>query len=142
MGPLLKTGKILLYVIASSCLLTELLRLVSPEQLLSALNLAFNVINKDIEQPYTDPWGTPYITGLHLDIEPLTTALCIWPIQIIPYASDSLSTKYLSQWFSDKHVVWDCVNGLSEVKTDGISCFFLIHQYSHSIAESHQLCQA
>lgn len=101
-----------------------LLSLVSPEKLLSALNHTVRVINKDIEQPYTDPWGTPYVPDLHLDIEPLTTALCIWPIQIIPYASNSLSAEHLSQWFSDKHVVWDCVKGLAEVKTDGISFVF------------------
>ena len=29
--------------------------------------------------PRMDPWGTPLITGLHLDMEPLTTALWLRP---------------------------------------------------------------
>ena len=29
--------------------------------------------------PNTDPWGMPLITGFHLDIEPLTTTLQVWP---------------------------------------------------------------
>jgi len=28
--------------------------------------------------PSTDPWGTPLVTDLHLDIEPLNTALRVW----------------------------------------------------------------
>lgn len=29
--------------------------------------------------PSMNPWGTPLFTGLHLDIEPLTSTLWMWP---------------------------------------------------------------
>lgn len=29
--------------------------------------------------PSIDPWRSPFTTGLYLDVEPLTTALCLWP---------------------------------------------------------------
>ena len=46
-----------------------------------ALNSIVDVIDKDVKEPSlkTDPWGMPLITGLHLDIEPLMTTLCLWP---------------------------------------------------------------
>lgn len=97
---------------------------------------------KTLNSPVLTPEGRRMWLIFIWTFEPLTTALCIRPIQIIPYASNSLSTEHLPQWFSDKHVVWDCVKRLAEVKTDGISCLFLIHQWSHSIAGGHRLSQA
>ena len=41
-----------------------------------ALDPTVYVIDKDVEvYPIQTPWGIPLVTGLHLDIEPLTTTL-------------------------------------------------------------------
>ena len=54
--------------------------------------------------PRMDPWGTPLITGLHLDMEPLTTALWLRPsnqflIQhILQPSNPSLSNLEVRLW--------------------------------------------
>ena len=54
--------------------------------------------------PRMDPWGTPLITGLHLDMEPLTTALWLRPsnqflIQhIVQPSNPSLSNLEIRLW--------------------------------------------
>ena len=49
--------------------------------------------------PKTDPWGTPLITDVHLDIELLTTIL----FQPIPYPLNSPPLKLLSFQFREKN---------------------------------------
>ena len=47
--------------------------------------------------PRMDPWGTPLITGLHLDMEPLTTALWLRPSnQFFTHQKVQTSNLYLS----------------------------------------------
>lgn len=41
--------------------------------------IARGSIQPDLEHLQADPWVPPLITGLQLDIEPLTTALWLWP---------------------------------------------------------------
>lgn len=49
--------------------------------------------------PNTDPWGTPLITSHHLDTEPWTTTLWVWP-----------SGPFLIHWVV--HLSHPCLSGL------------------------------
>jgi len=59
--------------------------------------------------PKMDPWGTPLITGLHLDMEPLTTALWLRPsnqflIQhTVQLSNPSLSNLEIRLWCRTIH---------------------------------------
>ena len=46
-----------------------------------ALNSIINIVNKDVKEHWSQdrPQGTPLVTGLHLDREPLITTLYLWP---------------------------------------------------------------
>ena len=41
--------------------------------------------------PRTQPWGTPLVTGVHLDIEPLTATRSVWPRWSSMHSSWSLT---------------------------------------------------
>ena len=68
--------------------------------------------------PKTVPWGTPLVTGFHLNVEPLITTLSAF--QPIPYPPGSSSVKYTSLQFGDKDVVGDLVKGLALNDTGGL----------------------
>ena len=53
--------------------ISKLLRVHSITSSMSLIKMLKNIGLK------TDPWGTALITGLHLDIEPLTTTPWLWP---------------------------------------------------------------
>lgn len=59
----------------------------------------------DSTGPSTDPWGTPLITGFHMNIEPLTVTLRR-AIQPILYPSNSPSIKPISLQFSWNVLRW------------------------------------
>ena len=63
----------------------------------------------------------PPMTALHLDTEPLTTALWLQPWQFFIYRLVHPSNSYLSDL-----VVWDCVKSLAQVQVDYISYSSLV----------------
>ena len=58
----------------------------------------------------TDPWRTPLITGLHLDMESLTATLCLQPsIQLFIHWIVHLSNLYLC-------LMWGHIKGLAKLQ--------------------------
>ena len=80
--------------------------------------------------PKTDCWGTLFMIGLHMDIEPLTTTLSLQPSnQFVIHRMVQHSNPYLSNL--DKDVMQDHVNGLVDVQVDDISCSSLMLSFYH-----------
>ena len=83
----------------------------------------------------------PLVTGLHLDIKPLTTTLSA-TIQPIPYPWSGPSIESMSLQFSDEDIMQDSVKRFAQVRIDDICCSSLIHQRCNAVVEGHQICQA
>ena len=82
MGPLLKPVQIHLDGIPSLCAIDCTAQLGAVSKLLRVLLISLPVsLIKVLKSttPKTDPQGTPLITSLHLDVEPLTTTLWLQP---------------------------------------------------------------
>jgi len=65
-----------------------------------------NILNST--GPSTDPWGTPLVTGLHLDIEPLTATLWLRPSnQFLTHRTVHPSNPWLSNL--ERRMLWGTV---------------------------------
>jgi len=73
------------------------------------------------------------------DIDHNALAVTIQPIH---YPPNSLYFKSISLQLREKDVLREHVKDLAEVQVDDIHCLPFIHQYHHSITESHQIGQA
>ncbi|KAJ7400492.1 hypothetical protein BTVI_105039 [Pitangus sulphuratus] len=69
----------------------------------------------------TDPLGTPLVTDVHCDSEPLTTTLDA-AVQLLSYPSNGPHIKSISLQFREKDVVVDSVKGFTEAQINDICC--------------------
>lgn len=60
--------------------------------------------------------GTPPVTYLHLDIEPLTAVFSLWLLLSSQFLVCGIvrTKKSVSLWFIGKDVVWNCIKGLQK----------------------------
>ena len=107
----------------------------------AALHLAKSLMKKlNSTGPSTDPWGTPLVTGVHLDIELLTTTLCQrLSNQFLSHRTDHPSNPYLSNL--ERRTLSGTVSK-ALLQIDHIHSSSLLHWCSHSITEGHKVCQA
>ena len=78
MHPLLEPTQVPLDGIPSFCCVNCTAQLGAISKLLISIPLSVSLITiLKSTSPKMDPWGVPLITSLHLDTQPLTTAL--WP---------------------------------------------------------------
>lgn len=76
----------------------------------------------------TNPWGTPFVTGIHLDIMPFTAVLRVQPSsQFLVCWAVHLSNPCLSSL--DNDTMWDNVKPFAQVQADDIGCSSFIHQH-------------
>ena len=83
----LSLSKSLWMVFQPSSLLTAPLSLMSSANLLKVHSIPLSMSRMKIltsTGPSNDPWGTPLVTSLHLDIAPLTTSLWMQPSKQFP----------------------------------------------------------
>lgn len=90
-------------------------------------------------RPSINPWGTPLVTGLHLDSVPLITTLWALPLrQFLTHLNiHSSIPRFLS--FITKDVVRYTVKSLAEVNVHSIHCSLLIYPASDAIIEGYQV---
>ena len=87
--------------------------------------------------PSTDPWRTSLVTGLHLDVEPLTVNSLEAAIQPVPYPSNSSPIKSISLQFRGKNAGGNISKALTEIQVGDISSPSLIHWCCHSTIKGH-----
>ena len=139
MGPLFKPVQVLPGGIPPFYCISCTISLVSLANLLRVCLISLStslrrMLNSEVQKNI--PLGTSLVTGLHLHIESLTTALAV---TIQPIYPNSPPFKSISLQFRDKDVAYNHARGLAQVQEDNTSCSSFVHQCCHSITGSHQI---
>ncbi|KAJ7406618.1 hypothetical protein WISP_132987 [Willisornis vidua] len=107
-----------------------------------ALNATVYVAIKYVPVPIltSEEHHTPLTTGLHFDIDLLTTALSVGPFSqfLIPRVLH-LSNPCLSSL--ESRTAQDSAKCFAKIQVDDVSCSSLIHQHCNLIAEGHRIFQ-
>lgn len=101
-----------------------------------SIPLSMSLMTLKIISLSTEPWVTPFITDLHLDIEILTTTL-VTISQPVPCPSNSPCIKFIFPPVWGEGCYGDHIRGLAEVQLNYTSSS--VYSYRYSTIEDDQV---